>query len=189
MLQNKNIFIILIGLMDKRRLLEQIFCIMKWYLSLLITGDSENVFKLAARDMSAGSNVLSRSAHMTSPTTRSPQMPPLRPCCLLGRRKRKRLPGTSEEESRLYSLSDPVHTGLTQEITSLQLLPEDQHVSSSDNSGKDTAQDDKEKLEAPVLGRKAHSSPLKSALKVRLVIIFRGVIDLIVRVLLSPICS
>lgn len=134
---------------------------------MLITGNSENIFELAARELSAGSNVLSRSAHMTSPTTRSPQIQPLRPCCMLGRRKRKRLPGTSEEESRLYSLSDPVHTGLTQEITSLQLLPEE-HASSTDNTGKD----DKEKFEAPVLGKKTHGSPLKSALKVRSVIVF-----------------
>lgn len=124
-----------------------------------------------SRDSSAGSLHLSRSAHhITSPTSRSPQTLLQKPCCLLGRRKRKRLPGISD--TRLYSLSDPAHTGLTQEITSLQLLAEPhqpQNLSSppTESKGEDLCKESTQKHEFPTSHKKALNSPLKSALKIR----------------------
>lgn len=110
-----------------------------------------NFFLVSARgDSSGGSIHLSQSSHLVSPKTRSPQTLPLRPCCLLSRRKRKRLPGTVEDAD-LHSHSDLAHTGLTQEITSLQL-----------ESG--------QKLDTFIGGRKNPGSPLKSALKVKSVL-------------------
>ncbi|XP_034237228.1 serine/threonine-protein kinase greatwall [Thrips palmi] len=120
-----------------------------------------------SKDMSTGSNQLSRSSLVVSPTTRSPQHVLPRPCCLLGRRKRKRLPGLSGDD-RLYSLSDPVHTGLTQEITSLNILPEQpqDRISSPPPEVNGVCKEERQKPEGASVKR-AVVSPLKGVLKVR----------------------
>lgn len=112
---------------------------------------------------------MSKSNIVVSPTTRSPQHIPLKPCCLLGRRKRKRLPGLSGDD-RLYSLSDPVHTGLTQEITSLNIVPDPHQEQITSPPPEDNGPSKEEGQNSEGIGRKIVVSPLKSVLKVRLVI-------------------
>ncbi len=133
-------------------------------------------FTFSAKDSSAEAIHLSRSAHITSPTSRSPQVMLQRPCCLLGRRKRKRMPGISGNDGRLYSLSDPAHTGLTQEITSLQILTDthqsQNHTSSTKDSESSSPKEVVQKVEITIPSKKSVASPLKGVLKVRCVNLF-----------------
>ncbi|KAK3913792.1 Serine/threonine-protein kinase greatwall [Frankliniella fusca] len=125
----------------------------------------------SARDSSTETSHLPRPSHVISPTSRSPQVLLQRPCCLLGRRKRKRLPGVSGDDGRLYSLSDPAHTGLTQEITSLQILsdthqPQLQNLSKKDCESS-SPREEVQNIEIPMIVKKSVISPLKGVLKVR----------------------
>lgn len=124
-----------------------------------------------SRDSSAEASHLSRSSHVTSPKTRSPQVLLQRACCLLSRRKKKRLPGVSGDDGRLYSLSDPAHTGLTQEITSLQILSDlhqsKNHSSPTKDSELTSPREEIHKIDIPTATKKNTVSPLKGVLKVR----------------------
>lgn len=119
-----------------------------------------------SKDLSTGSNHMSRSNLVISPTTRSPQHTLQRPCCLLGRRKRKRLPGLSEDD-RLYSLSDPVHTGLTQEIVSLNILPDQSQGQMPSPHPESNGLPKEGQTSEGLCDKRAIVSPLKSVLKVR----------------------